>query len=211
MTDNTKKDHKLLKVKRDPNAKMKPYYVDKKKFYEAIVKYKQDCAIALAEGKPKPRIPEYCGDCLVKIATGLSYHLSFINYSFRQEMISDAIENTVLYFDNFNSEKYTNPFGYFTEISKWAFIRRIAKEEKIRYTTYKYFDATMMGTELADLLVDEHNNLAHEPMYDNIQDFIARYEEKDRIKREKKKEALASKGLLRFLDEENLDNDTKEV
>jgi len=194
--------------------KKKPVnYVDNAKFMECIVDYKKRLEEAKAQGKEKPRIPEYAGECIQKIAVGLSYSPSFINYSFKQEMISDGIENGILYFDSFNPDKGSNPFAYFTQIIYYAFVRRIAKEEKIRYTTYKYFDSTMMGTELANYIVDENGSVAHEPIYDNIQEFIARYEKKDKEKREKKKALLEEKkGLAKFyknLDGSNLVLDTE--
>lgn len=197
-------EKKVLKVKEKPK-----HYVDNVKFLECIIKYREKIKEAKELGLEKPRIPEYAGACLQKIAVGLSYSPKFINYSFRQEMISDAIENSILYFDGFNPEKGTNPFAYFTQIMYYAFIRRISKEEKLRYTTYKYFDSTMMGTELADLMRDDNNNLVHEPIYDNISDFISRYEEKDQKRREKKKALLEEKkGLAKFYkDDDDFDLD----
>ena len=78
----------------------------------------------------KPRIPNYLGDCFLKIATHLSYKPNFVNYMFRDEMISDGIENCLQYIHNFNPEKSSNPFAYFTQVIYFAFLRRIAKEKK---------------------------------------------------------------------------------
>ena len=64
-----------------------------------------------------------------KIANGLSYRPNFINYTYRQEMISDGIENCLQYIHNFDPEKSKNPFAYFTQIIYYAFIRRIQKEK----------------------------------------------------------------------------------
>ena len=78
----------------------------------------------------KPRIPNYLGDCFLKIATHLSYKPNFVNYMFREDMISDGIENCVQYIHNFDPEKSKNPFAYFTQIIHFAFLRRIQKEKK---------------------------------------------------------------------------------
>ena len=78
----------------------------------------------------KPLIPNYLGDCFLKIATHLSFKPNFVNYMFREDMISDGIENCVQYINNFDPEKSRNPFAYFTQIVHYAFLRRIQKEKK---------------------------------------------------------------------------------
>jgi hypothetical protein len=106
------------------------YYVNNKDFLEAITVYKNKVAKAKLEGKPKPRVPNYIGDCFLKIATHLSYKPNFVNYMFREDMICDGIENCLQYIDNFDPEKSSNPFAYFTQIIYYAFLRRIQKEKK---------------------------------------------------------------------------------
>ena len=105
-------------------------YVNNREFLDALVVYKMQCAEAKEKGKPRPRIPNYIGECFLKIATHLSYKPNFVNYMFRDDMICDGIENCVQYIDNFNPEKSTNPFAYFTQMIYFAFLRRIAKEKK---------------------------------------------------------------------------------
>ena len=83
-----------------------------------------------ASGDDPPRITNYLGECILKIANHLSYRPNFINYTYREEMISDGIENCLQYIDKFNPEKSTNPFAYFTQIIYYAFVRRIQKEKK---------------------------------------------------------------------------------
>ena len=106
------------------------HYVNNKEFLAAIVAYKQSIKDAETLGKDKPRITNYLGECFLKIATHLSYKPNFVNYMFREDMISDGIENCVQYIHNFNPEKSTNPFAYFTQIIHYAFLRRIQKEKK---------------------------------------------------------------------------------
>ena len=104
----------------------KPHYVDNKEFLRAMVEWKDNCK---EEGEQLP-VTNYIGECFLKIATHLSYRPYFINYTYRDEMISDGIENCLQYVNNFNPEKSNNPFAYFTQIIYYAFLRRIAKEKK---------------------------------------------------------------------------------
>ena len=110
--------------------KKSEHYVNNKEFFAAMVEYKKSVNKAQKEKKNKPRVPDYIGGCFLKIANHLSYRPNFINYTFRDDMISDGIENCLQYLDNFNPEKTNNPFAYFTQIIYYAFIRRIQKEKK---------------------------------------------------------------------------------
>jgi len=111
-------------------AKEKPHYVDNKKFLEAMIEHRDKCERAKEKDKEKPEVTNYIGECFLKIANHLSYRPNFINYTFRDDMISDGIENCLQYMNNFNPDKSKNPFAYFTQIIYYAFIRRIQKEKK---------------------------------------------------------------------------------
>ncbi len=111
-------------------SKRKQHYVDNKKFLEEITKYRQEVDSAKLNDKEKPRITHYLAECFLKIATHLSYRPNFINYMFKEDMISDGVENCVQYIDNFDPAKSKNPFAYFTQIIYYAFLRRIAKEKR---------------------------------------------------------------------------------
>ena len=108
----------------------KAHYVDNKKFLQAMIEHRDKCRIAEEKGKKKPDVSNYIGECFLKIANHLSYRPNFINYTFRDDMISDGIENCLQYMSNFNPDKSTNPFAYFTQIIYYAIIRRIQKEKK---------------------------------------------------------------------------------
>ena len=110
--------------------KRSEHYVNNKEFLYAIVEYKAKVREAQEQGKPKPRITNYLGSCFLKIATHLSYKPNFVNYMFKDDMVCDGIENCVQYINNFNPEKSSNPFAYFTQIIHYAFLRRIQKEKK---------------------------------------------------------------------------------
>ncbi len=106
------------------------YYVNNKEFLEAVSVYRNKVIVAKENNQPRPRVPNYIGECFLKIATHLSYKPNFVNYMFREDMICDGIENCLQYIDNFNPEKSSNPFAYFTQIIYYAFLRRIQKEKK---------------------------------------------------------------------------------
>ena len=106
------------------------HYVNNKEFLEALIEYREKVAIAASKDLPKPRITNYIGSCFLKIATHLSYKSNFVNYMYREDMISDGIENCVQYIHNFDPAKSKNPFAYFTQISYFAFLRRIQREKR---------------------------------------------------------------------------------
>ena len=110
--------------------KKSEHYVNNKQLLEALIVYRAEVAHAKENDLPKPRITNYLGECFLKIATHLSYKPNFVNYMFRDDMISDGIEHCVQYIHNFDPEKSRNPFAYFTQIIHYAFLRRIQKEKK---------------------------------------------------------------------------------
>jgi hypothetical protein len=109
------------------------HYVNNADFLAALVKYREQVAHAKEHGLEKPIISNYIGECILKIGTHLSYKPNFINYSYRDDMILDGVENCIQYIDNFDPAKSNNPFAYFTQIIYYAFLRRIAKEKKQSY------------------------------------------------------------------------------
>ena len=110
--------------------KRSEHYVNNKEFLAALIRYREDIEIAEIRGNTKPVIPRYIGECFLKIATHLSFKPNFVNYMFKEDKISDRIQNCVQYISNFNPEKSQNPFAYFTQIIHYAFLRRIQKEKK---------------------------------------------------------------------------------
>jgi len=118
-------------------ARKKQHYVDNEKFLVVMTDYREKYLQAKDDEEELPIIPDYAGECFLKIAERLSHRPNFINYAFREEMVSDGIENCVMYAGNFNPEKSTNPFAYFTQIIYFAFLRRIEKEKKQLYIKYK--------------------------------------------------------------------------
>lgn len=140
-------------------ARTNVHYVNNKEFLAAMVEYREKVLAAKAEGRQKPRVPNYIGECFVKIANHLAYKANFINYTYREEMVLDGIENCITYLDNFDPAKSSNPFAYFTQITYYAFLRRIQKEKKYMATKYRYIqnlDINSIITEDAD--GSEHTN-----------------------------------------------------
>lgn len=169
------------------------HYVNNADFLAAIKEYKQMVKEAEDSGDPKPQVTNYIGECILKIANHLSYKPNFINYSYREEMISDGIENCLMYIDNFNPEKSNNPFAYFTQIIYYAFIRRIQKEKKQTLIKGKIvMDMPFEAFEVQDHDDGTYANTYIEFMQSNgVFDDVIEYDEKRKAKA-KNKRAQAS-------------------
>lgn len=172
------------------------HYVDNAQFYKAIKEHKRKFNKAKREKTDPPLVSNYIGDCLLKIAKHLSYSPNFINYTFKEEMISDALENCLLYFNNFNPRKSKNPFAYFTQITYYAFVRRINREQMVQYTKYKYMSnktdmdkiKSELYSDMGDIDSDTRTNILNNvSFYDNINEFILNFETKKEKKRKKQK------------------------
>lgn len=138
------------------------HYVSNADFLAALKEYKKQVKEAEEKGLPKPIVSNYIGDCIMKIATHLSYKPNFINYTYRDDMILDGIENCIQYVDNFDPDKSSNPFAYFTQIIYFAFIRRISKEKKHSYIKHKLIqEMPFEAFELQDQDEDGHFHNAY--------------------------------------------------
>jgi len=157
----------------------KKNYVNNAEFYEVMKQYKHEVREAEKDGKEPPKIPDYIGKCLYEIANRLSYKPNFINYSFREDMIADGLENAVMAINNFDPDKSKNPFSYFTKIIWFAYIRRIQKEKKQLYIKHKVTEQTLVH--------DTTGENIPEPT-DYMNDFVENYEAAQDRKKEKAKE-----------------------
>jgi len=175
------------------------HYIDNKKFYTAILLYKKDVELAKKNGQEKPRIPAYIGECLYKIATRLSLKPNFISYTFRDEMISDGLENCINYLDNFNPEKSDNPFAYFTQIIWFAFIRRIDKEKKHLYIKQKTLENFYFEGMLAEQAFDEDKTVSVNLDNEYMKGLVESYERKQADKQQKSRSRC--RGVEKFYDE----------
>ena len=167
------------------------HYVDNKKFLQAMIDWRE----TWTDEENIPHVTNYIGECFLKIATHLSYRPNFINYTYRDEMISDGIENCLQYVKNFNPEKSKNPFAYFTQIIYYAFLRRIAKEKKQSHIKNKmiereaYNSFTTMEGDSNTYQVDSIDLAAFLPDED--------------VYKPKKKQSTKKKGLEVFMEKED--------
>ena len=174
----------------------KQHYVDNSKLLEVMSEYREQYLLAKDNDLDPPIIPDYAGECFLKIAEKLSHRPNFINYAFREEMVSDGIENCVMYANNFNPEKSQNPFAYFTQIIYYAFLRRIEKEKKqlyIKYKTMNEFDSLEENSDTSSMESEDFISTGSSPLTADkratIYDFIYAFEEKKRKKKKPKTES----------------------
>mgnify|MGYP004448870235 CR=1 FL=1 len=126
------------------------HYVNNADFSHAVVEYVKTSESAKKKNKEVPKVTDYIATCFLKIAEGLSHKANFIRYTYREEMVMDAVENCLKAINNYNLEAATrtgkpNAFAYFTQITWFAFLRRIAKEKKQQEIKLKYL--TQSGIE----------------------------------------------------------------
>lgn len=159
------------------------HYVNNKEFSQAVVDYVKQLNEAKQTEQSLPIVPNYIASCFLKIAEGLSHKSNFIRYTYREEMVMDAVENCLKAIDNYNVETATrtgnpNAFAYFTQISWYAFLRRIAKEKKQQDIKLKYM--TSSGIE-EYIKIDASDNSAAvmNQFVDTLKDRIERVKEKD--------------------------------
>jgi hypothetical protein len=175
---------------------IKEHYVDNAKFLEEMIIYKKEYDESIENNKDLPIISEYLGSVFLKIAQRLSFRPNFINYTFKNDMISDGIENCLHYLHNFNPEKSNNPFAYFTQIIYYAFIRRIQKEKKQLYIKYKSMQSYDTSPEYMDY--EQSDNIVENSMSDYrnsdfkvmVDEFVENFEQsrkKKIVKKEKSK------------------------
>jgi hypothetical protein len=176
----------------------KTNYVDNDEFFKAILAYRKAIRKAKRLKLEKPRIPDYIGKCFMLIAENMSHKYNFLSYTFRDEMVGDAIEDCVNCVENFDPTKGKNPFAYFSQVCYWAFLHRINREKTQLYVKYK--STEMHGVlDNFDQLESEDGMTRQFEMYDNISEFIQKFEDAKERKKAKAK-AKTAKNLEAFLD-----------
>jgi hypothetical protein len=185
------------------------HYVNNADFLAAIVEMRAKKKEAEEKGLPKPIVSNYIGECILKIATHLSYKPNFINYSYRDDMILDGVENCIQYIDNFDPTKSNNPFAYFTQIIYYAFLRRIAKEKKQTYIKGKLIqDMSFEMFELQEQDEGQEFRNAYMDFMSNNRNFedIAQFEEKSKRKKATKSKTINLDEFIEGNDNEPLDS-----
>lgn len=181
-------------------------YVNNADFLAAIKEYKEKVKQAEEQGLPKPIVSNYIGECILKIATHLSYKPNFINYSYKDDMILDGIENCIHYIDNFDPNKSSNPFAYFTQIIYFAFLRRISKEKKQSYVKGMLIqNMTFDQFDIQEHDEDGHYHNAYIDFMQNNSNFDDSFASKKKEKESKKK---PESNLDDFIGDGNAEFDT---
>lgn len=160
------------------------HYVNNKDFSEAVVEYCTKLEEAKKLNKELPVVPDYIATCFLKIAEGLSHKSNFIRYTYREEMVMDAVENCLRAIENYNVEAATrsgnpNAFAYFTQISWFAFLRRIAKEKKQQDVKLKYLSQSGIEQYIISGVSDPAAESAIQSFLDQLKDRIDQVKEKD--------------------------------
>lgn len=192
------------------NSKTK-HYVNNEKFLEEMKVFRQSVIDAKQNNKERPRVPNYIGDCLFKIATHLARKPNFSNYTFKEDMVSDGVENCLLYIDNFDPEKSQNPFAYFTQIIYYAFLRRIQKEKKHLYIKYKSMQNEVINSLIEnsgeEFVISGLNGAMHDSYSEEfIRDFIETFEDNKKNRAVKTKKLKKTKTSLElFMENDNAD------
>lgn len=177
--------------KKEAKVKETKNYIDNNEFVEKLLEYFEVCKQAKDKGEVEPRIPDYIGECFLKIATNLSRAGNFSQYSYRDEMIMDGIENCLMYFRNFDPAKSRNAFSYFTQIVWYAFVRRIEKEKKQSYIKYKITEQHgILEHELMEDSEDGTRMPQVDGLYDNMAEYIQNFEERVEEKRKKRRKKI---------------------
>lgn len=186
------------KVKIKP--KDKPHYVNNAQFSQAVVDYVTDLNGARDACVTLPKVPDYIALCFLKICEGLSHKSNFVRYTYREEMVMDAVENCLKAIENYNIEKATrtgkpNAFAYFTQISWYAFLRRIEREKKQQDIKMKYIDESGIETFLDNELGDAQSAQVAQAFIDTLRSRIDEVKEKDNkwekvVKKERRRRTM---------------------
>ena len=184
------------RIKKDSN-----HYVDNKRLYTEMIKYINEYNAAKSKGVQPPQVNNYIGGCIWLIAERLSTNRNFVGYTFRDEMIGDAIENCLRYIHNFNPDKTNNPFAYFTQIMYYAFLRRIEKEKKQSYIKYKSMENSIAMNTLVELAPDDMSHFQAVVVtmdYDKLTAMSEKFEAKI-----KSKKAVKKNGIEKFIGDDD--------
>ena len=187
------------------------HYVNNREFSQAVVEYVERVNEAEAAGEDIPVVTDYIATCFLKIAEGLSHKSNFIRYTYREEMVMDAVENCLKAITNYNIDTATrtgnpNAFSYFTQISYYAFLRRLAKEKRQQDIRFKYMEDAGVDQfieETGDIAIDSNNRAFVDTLRDRIEQVHNRDEllkEYTTQEKEEKKKAKPPKGIEMFME-----------
>jgi hypothetical protein len=181
--------------------KDKPHYVNNRQFSESVVEYCTTLKEARLKDEPLPVVTNYIAECFLKIAEGLSHKSNFVRYTYREEMVMDAVENCLKAIENYDIDAATrsgnpNAFAYFTQISWYAFLRRIQKEKKQQDIKLKYISEADVSQFLEENMEGGYGDYNSQPFVDQLRYRIDTVKESDAqfkeyIKEEKQRKRRA--------------------
>jgi hypothetical protein len=167
--------------------------VNNREFSAAVIEYVNSVRDAESKGQEPPVLPNYIAECFLKIAEGLSHKSNFARYTYREEMVMDAVENCLKAVTNFKTENYPtreggksatpNAFAYFTQISYYAFLRRLAKEKRQQDVRMKFIEESGIEDFMesgGDVQIDSDNRM----FVDNLRDRIDKVHVRDQVLKE---------------------------
>jgi len=200
-------------MEKDMAKKKSVHYVNNADFSTAVVEYVTRVNEAKDNGKEQPIIPDYIAQCFLRIAEGLSHKHNFIRYTYREEMVMDAVENCLKAIYNYNLEHATrtgkpNAFAYFTQITWYAFLRRIAKEKKQQDVKLKFLSRASIEDFIDGFDNDDAGSHDIMSYVDTLRDRIDKVKDNDKQikefakeeKQRKKRAVHADSDLTEFLE-----------
>ena len=179
------------------------HYVNNAEFSQAVVDYVTEVRTAKKNKDTLPIVPDYIASCFLRIAEGLSHKSNFIRYTYREEMVMDAVENCLKAIENYNLEAATrtgkpNAFAYFTQITWYAFLRRIAKEKKQQDIKFKYLTRSGIENFIDNELGDDMSQQVVGAFVDTLRDRIEKVRNVDsEIKEFAKEEKVRRKRTVK--------------
>lgn len=173
----------------------KQHYVNNAQFLEHMKEHIKSVKHAKKNKLPLPKVSDYIGECIVSIANKLANKPNFINYPFREEMVSDGIENSLQYLNNFDPKKSSNPFAYFTQIIYYAFVRRIQREKKHLYTKYRIIEEAIVNDTSEDNSANPTQKYGSDYANINMQEFVHNFEKGQQEKKQKAKKSKQNKKI----------------
>jgi len=187
------------------------HYVNNADFSQAVVEYVEKVQEAKKNKQQLPIVPDYIAQCFLRISEGLSHKSNFIRYTYREEMVMDAVENCLKAISNYNLEAATrtgkpNAFAYFTQIAWYAFLRRIAKEKKQQDVKLKYLAKSGIENFVDLDTADQAAGNVISTFVDTLRDRIDKVKQVDEVyddlyktEKRKRKTKLADSDLTEFM------------
>lgn len=164
-------------------------YVNNKELLQHLIDYK-----SRKYKNPNEQIDDYIAKSIIAIAEKYASRPNFSGYTYKDDMIADAVENVLRYIDNFDPQKSQNPFAYITQICHFAFLRKIRDEKTATYVRFKSIQKHFFEDKLAEIQDIDHTTedgtdfSMGSPLYENMQDFIDDFEDEMHANKQKSKE-----------------------